>query len=69
MKLEEKKRIASKIIKKHDAPKTPYQRCLDSEFVSPQSKRFLKELYKNLNPFKLRKIMDEKITKINHLAR
>ena len=69
MKLEEKKRIASKIIKKHDDPKTPYQRCLDSKFVSTQSKRFLKELYKNLNPFKLRKIMDEKITKINRLAR
>ena len=69
MKLQEKKRVASKIIKKHDDPKTPFQRCLDSKFVSPQSKRFLKDLYKNLNPFKLRKAIDEKITQIRRLAR
>lgn len=69
MKLQEKKRIASRIVKKHDDPKTPFQRCLDSQFVSPQSKRFLKELYKTLNPFKLRTIIDQKIAQIRRLAR
>jgi len=69
MKLREKKRIASRIVKKHDDPKTPYQRCLNSKFISPQSKRFLKELYKTLNPFKLRTIIDQKIAQIRQLAR
>ena len=69
MKLQEKKRIGSKIIKHHDDPKTPYQRVLDSKFVSPQPKRFLKELYKTLNPFKLRKTINEKIARIHRLAR
>lgn len=69
MKLQEKKRIGSKIFKKHDDPKTPYQRVLDSKFIPPHTKRSLKELYKILKPFKLRKAIDEKILKIHRLAR
>jgi len=68
-KLQSKERLGSKIIKHHDSPKTAYQRCLDSKFVSPQSKRYLKELYKTLNPFKLRRTIDKKIAIIHKLAR
>lgn len=68
-KLQEKKRIGSKILKIHDRPKTPYQRILDSPFLSPQTKHFLKEQFRNLNPFKLRETIDQKIARILRLAR
>ena len=69
IKLQSKERIGSRIIKRHDSPKTPYQRILNSKFVSPQTKRNLKELFKNLNPFKLRQTIDKKIAIIHKLAR
>lgn len=68
-KLQAKERIGSKIIKRHDKPKTPYQRILASRFVSPQTKRILKEQFQSLNPFKLREIIDKKIAIIHKLAR
>lgn len=69
MKLEEKKRIGSKIFKVHDEPKTPYQRLLNSKFVKKETKEILKEQFKTLNPFKLRKTIQEKIDRILKLAR
>jgi len=68
MKLEEKKRVGSKIIKVHDKPKTPYQRILESKFVKDKTKQILKEQFKTLNPFKLRKTIQEKIDRILKLA-
>lgn len=64
VKLLEKKRIASKTVKRYDKPKTPYQRILESPYVSAESKRQLKEQYKSLNPFELRKVLEEKLRKI-----
>ena len=69
VKLQTKERIGSRIMKRHDSPKTPYQRILASKFVSPHTKQSLSLLFKTLNPFKLRKIIDEKITMIHNLAR
>jgi hypothetical protein len=69
MKLEEKKRIGSKIVKRHDSPKTPYQRILESKHIDPRIKLRLKEQLKTLNPFKLRKTLQAKIDKILSLAR
>ena len=63
-KLLEKKRVASKTIKKYDAPKTPYQRVLESSHVSASQKRILKEQFKGPNPFRLRKAMEKKLNKI-----
>ena len=60
----EKKRVASKIIKRYDKPKTPYQRLMESEFIEPATKRKLKEQFDSLNPFELRKAMEIKIDKI-----
>jgi len=68
-KLIEKKRIGSKIVKRHDDPLTPYRRALASPFVSNTTKNVLRELLRTLNPFKLRKIIDEKIAEIHRLAR
>jgi len=69
VKLQVKERIGSKIVKRHDSPKTPYQRILLSKFILPQTKQHLKEQFKTLNPFKLKKTIDEKIAKIHALAR
>ena len=51
MKLKDKKRVASKVIKCYYSPKTPYQRVLDSEHVSKKVKDNLKELKYSLCPY------------------
>lgn len=63
-KLIDKKRIGSKIIKKHDLPRTPYQRVLDSAEVSNKDKNILREIYKQLNPFLLEEIIKKKIKNV-----
>jgi len=64
VKLVEKKMVASKTIKRYDMPKTPYQRVLESPHVSASEKRYLKEQFKKLNPFQLRKAIEKKLKKI-----
>ena len=70
VKLIEKERIRSKVIKKHDKPKTPYQRVLEADSVDvPNSiKQKLTEQLDYLNPFVLKKIIDSKINQILKLA-
>lgn len=64
VKLIEKKRVASKIIKRYDVPKTPYQRTLESKDIPLAKKQALKEQFAGLNPFKLRKAMEKKLQEI-----
>lgn len=52
-KLKSKVRILAKIKKKHDTPKTPYERVLSDPKVSDQQKRTLREKYQSLNYFEL----------------
>jgi len=66
VKLLEKKRIASKTIKRYDTPKTPYQRILESTDISDSIKASLTEAFEQMNPFKLRKAMEKKLAKIFH---
>jgi 5S rRNA maturation endonuclease (ribonuclease M5) len=68
VKLLSKKRIASKTIKTHDVPKTPYQRVLESKHIPEQTKNKLKALFETLNPFKLKDAIDKKIARIHQLA-
>ena len=63
-KLLEKERIGSKTLKHHDSPKTPYQRILQSPHISLQVKQTLSKQLASLNPFMLRKIMNQKLKKI-----
>jgi hypothetical protein len=65
VKLIDKKREHSKIIKKFDKAKTPYQRVLEADpsAVSDDVKEQLRTLKKSLNPFDLRKTMESKIAK------
>jgi hypothetical protein len=69
VKLMDKKRVGSKIIKIHDNPKTPYQRILESKHITSDIKEQLKKQLQDLNPFKLRKTINEKIARIHKLAR
>lgn len=61
MKLKEKTRIGGKIIKIHDAPKTPYQRLIESKQLNEDQQRRLESKMKELNPFTLKKELDEKL--------
>lgn len=68
VKLLDKQRIKSKTIKRFDPPKTPFQRLLESNEVTQNTKDDLQILFKKLNPFTLQKIMSKKIRIILQLA-
>jgi hypothetical protein len=55
MKLIERKRVGSKVRKKYDSPKTPFERVLESSEVSDVVKKELTKIYESLNPAQLRK--------------
>lgn len=63
-KLIEKVRDGSKTIKRYDKPKTPYQRVLEAKEVSETTKEQLQAYYRSLNPFEIRKKIDEKLKHI-----
>lgn len=60
-KLKEKKRVGSKIIKIYDEPKTPYQRLLESEYLSKGDRRRLKERFMGINPISFKRNLDKKL--------
>jgi hypothetical protein len=64
MKLLSKERIGSKTLKHHDPPKTPYQRVIESPYISLDIKQFLSKQLENLNPFVLRNAMEKKLKNI-----
>ncbi len=70
VKLIEKKRIASKTIKRYDKPKTPYHRLLeaDSKHIPLSTKIKLKTLYETLDPFELRDAIEKKSDKVLKLS-
>jgi len=55
MKLINKTRIGSKVTKKYDKAKTPYQRVIECEQIDKTTKEKLKQIYKGLNPVKLKR--------------
>ena len=61
VKLQEKHRIGSKIVKKHDQPRTPYQRLLAVRTLPDETKQRLRKLQQSLNPFLLHKIIQQKL--------
>jgi len=68
VKLVEKYRVGSKMIKKYDSPKTPLQRLLESKHIDQNVKNNLKEQFEQLNPFQLQKQMKRKIDNIIKLV-
>ncbi|HOZ62652.1 MAG TPA: hypothetical protein PK914_11075 [Smithellaceae bacterium] len=67
VKLIEKERKGSKTIKKHDSPKTPYQRIMESPYIPQTTKDALTKQLESLNPFELNNIMQMKLKKITNL--
>ena len=63
-KLKEKQRVEAKIFKKHEKPKTPYQRLLESEHMSQEKKDELTAVYNELNPFDLQRKIKFKLNRI-----
>ena len=55
MKLINKTRIGSKVTKKYDKAKTPYQRVIECKEISEKIKGKLKNQYKTLNPAELKR--------------
>ncbi len=55
IKLKEKQRVGSKIKKRYDIPKTPFQRLLDSKQLSMKEVETLQNRKNRLNPFKLQR--------------
>lgn len=55
MKLKSKERQGARVTKKYDAARTPYQRLLDSSFVSEENKHQLRTRYRLLNPAQLKR--------------
>lgn len=55
MKLKEKTRIGSRVKKRYDTAKTPYQRVLESKHIDSAIKRKLKRQYEKLNPADLKR--------------
>jgi hypothetical protein len=74
VKLIEKQRIGSKIIKRYDKPKTPFrspgliQRVLESEYIPSKTKKRLQEQFLTLNPFELEKQMMLKIRTVLNIV-
>lgn len=65
LKLVEKVRVGSKIVKKYDQPKTPYQRLLESSHLTMGQKEVLRRRYELLNPIELRETIKRQILKLN----
>ena len=61
LKLKKKERVRSKIKKKYDPPKTPYQRLLDSKQLTMKQEEELKKRKSKLNPFIIKSKLDEKL--------
>lgn len=61
MKLSEKTRVKSKVIRRYSLAKTPYQRIMESNQVSDIRKKSLRRLYNRLNPALLKRTIDEQL--------
>lgn len=60
-----KVREGSRVKKIYDAPKTPYQRVLDSDQISPQAKRKLRTTHAKLKVVELRRQLDDLLEELN----
>lgn len=67
-KLISKHREGSTTIKKHDSPKTPFQRIIESSLIKPKLKKQLSVTIKLLNPFVLQYSIKEQINNILKLV-
>ena len=64
VKIISKTRINCKYKKTHDKPATPYQRLIASETLSDETKIMLDNLHNSINPFILKRIIENKLKHI-----
>ena len=69
LKLIGKDRVGEKVIKRYDIATTPYQRVLNSPYVSENVKMYLRLQYAQLNPVTLRNRIDANVAKLWKLVR
>lgn len=68
LKLTEKVRVGSKVVRRYDSPKTPLQRILESKKFHRAKMKYLRALALSLDPFELSEQIDVKLQKIFLLA-
>jgi hypothetical protein len=68
MKLLKKERIGSKVKRRYDKPKTPFERVLESGQGKPSEIAHLKRLKATINPFELAQTIERKLQHIGTLA-
>ena len=68
MKLVSKERHGAKIKRRHDVPRTPCERLLESREISARVKKQLRVRRASLNPFELHRELEEKLRPILHWA-
>jgi len=68
MKLVKKVRVGSKLVRKYDTPKTPFDRVLESKKFDEVKVKKLQELLPGLEPFELSQTIDEKLEQIVKMA-
>jgi len=61
-KLKEKIRIGAKIKKVYGKPMTPYQRLMETDYLTEEQKIKLAQIKKNFNPFRLKQGLEEKLS-------
>ena len=64
MKLVEKKRAGSRWVRRHDEPKTAYQRLVATGELLAKDARRLREQYHALDPFALAAEVDQRLRRI-----
>ena len=64
MKLIEKKKINSRYYKRYDKPMTPYYRLMGCSDISAETKAKLREQHRTLNPFELKRVIEQKLKHI-----
>jgi hypothetical protein len=69
LKLVGKERLGEKVIKRYDTATTPYQRGLNSPYISENVKVYLRVQYAQLNPVSLRNRIDANVAKLWKLVR
>ena len=67
LKLQSKRREGSKTLRVYDRAATPLHRVLERQEVSAEKKKQLRQLHQSLNPFALRRQVDQKLKEIDSI--
>lgn len=68
MKLKRRARLGGRVIKKYESLKTPYERVMNNPEVAESYKRELQFKYERLNPFELKKELEDKLKEFKKMS-